>query len=372
MAKHRIGWLAGDGIGPEVMEAAAIILDALHLNAEYVSAEIGWELWRSEGEALPKRTIELLKSCHCALFGAITSKPATDAEAELAPRLRGIGLRYRSPIVRLRQIFDLYANLRPCKSYNGHPGNYREGIDLVVFRENTEGLYSGIEYYPVTDELRACLRSHNADMARFEDVAGDEMAITLRVITQPGARRILRAAFEYAQTRGYPSVTLVEKPNVLRETSGLMVRAAREIAKDYPGIALRETNIDAQVALLLQRPEEYGVLVASNLFGDILSDLAAQLTGGLGLAPSANMGDTFAVFEPTHGSAPDIAGQGKANPLAMLLATKLMLDWLGERAMAAALESAIAGVLRAGEIRTPDLGGSHTTRDVAEAVAARL
>ncbi len=372
MAKYRIAWMPGDGIGVDVMEAAQIVLDKLALDAEYVPADIGWEFWRTEGDALPQRTLDILKTCDCALFGAITSKPRDESQAELIPELQGKGLQYLSPIVRLRQLFDLYSNLRPCKAFEGSPLNYHDDIDLVVFRENTEGMYGGVEFHPLPDALRASLTEHNPKMSRFADVPADEIAITLRIITRKGARRIIRAAFDYAKKFDYPTVTIVEKPNVLRETSGLMVRAARDIAKDYPDIELWETNIDAQMMWLLKNPTDYGVLVTSNMFGDILSDLAAQLVGGLGFASSGNIGQDFAVFEPTHGSAPKYAGLYKANPLAMLLTTRLMLNWLGETGMATRLENAIASVIKAAQVRTYDMGGSNTTLEVAQAVAERL
>jgi 3-isopropylmalate dehydrogenase len=372
MTTYRIAWMPGDGIGVDVMEAAQIVLEGLDLDAEYVPADIGWEFWRAEGDALPERTVEVLKTCDCALFAAITSKPRDEAEAELAPELRGKGLSYRSPIVRLRQHFDLYTNLRPCKALPGNPLNYRDDINLVVFRENTEGLYAGVEFHPLPDDLRAALTQHSPAMARFAPVAGEDIAITCRVVTRVGARRIMRAAFDYADRFGYPTVTVVEKPNVLRETSGLMVREARAVASAYPGIELWETNIDAQMMWLLKNPEEYGVMVTGNMFGDILSDLAAQLVGGLGFAASGNIGEDFALFEPTHGSAPKYAGQYKANPTAMLLAVKLMLDWLGERHMAEGLERAIGEVVEEGEVRTYDLGGESSTLDVAKAIAERI
>jgi isocitrate/isopropylmalate dehydrogenase len=372
MAKYRIAWMPGDGIGVDVMDAARLVLDKLALDAEYPRADIGWHFWRTEGDPLPQRTLDLLQTCNCALFGAITSKPRDEAAAELIPALQGKGFEYRSPIVRLRQAFDLYVNLRPCKAYAGNPLNTRDNIDLVVFRENTEGMYGGVEYHPLPDELRAALTKHNSRMDRYKDVPADEIAVTLRIITQQGARRIVRAAFEYAQKFGYPTVTISEKPNVLRETSGLMVRAAREVAQEYPAITLQETNIDAQMVLVLRNPTDYGVLVTSNMFGDILSDLTAELVGGLGFAPSANIGDRFAVFEPTHGSAPSLAGKYTANPMAMLITVKLMLDWLGESDKAAALDTAIADIIQAGTVRTFDLGGTASTLEVAEAVAARL
>jgi isocitrate/isopropylmalate dehydrogenase len=372
MARYRIAWLPGDGIGIDVMDAARIVLDKLALDAEYPPGDIGWEFWRTEGEAFPQRTIDLLGTCDCALFAAITSKPKKEAEEELIPELQGKGLEYRSPIVRLRQHFDLYTNLRPCKAYPGNPLNYRDDIDLVVFRENTEGLYSGVEFWPVPDGVRDALRDHNSRMARFDGTPADELAISCRVFTRAGCERIVRRAFEYAKQYGRKSVTLVEKPNVIRETSGLMVRVAREVAKDFPEVELWETNVDAMAMWLVKNPQDYDVLVSSNMFGDIISDLCAQLIGGLGFASSGNIGDKFAVFEPTHGSAPKYAGQYKVNPMAMLLAVKLMLDWLGEREMAERLEGAIAGVIAEGKVRTYDMGGEASTLDVAKAVAARL
>ncbi|KPK89212.1 MAG: 3-isopropylmalate dehydrogenase [Anaerolineae bacterium SM23_ 63] len=372
MTKYRIAWMPGDGIGVDVMEAARIVLDALNLDAEYVPADIGWEFWCQEGDPLPQRTIEILQTCTCGLFGAITSKPKDEADLELAPELQGKGLTYRSPIVALRQYFDLYTNLRPCKAYPGNPLNYRDDIDLVVFRENTEGLYSGVEFHPLPDEVRTIITKFNPKMDRFDEIPGEDISVSLRVITTRGARRIVKKAFEYARQYGYPTVTLVEKPNVLRETSGMMTRVAREVAKNFPKIELWETNIDAQMMWLLKNPNDYGVIVTSNMFGDIVSDLSAQLVGGLGFASSSNIGDDFAVFEPTHGSAPKYAGQYKVNPTAMLLAVKLMLNWLGESEIAEALERAIAKVISEGKVRTYDMGGESSTLDVAHAIVEKI
>jgi isocitrate/isopropylmalate dehydrogenase len=372
MAKYRIAWMPGDGIGIEVMEAARIVLEKLRLDAEYLPADIGWEFWRTEGDALPQRTLDLLDKVDCGLFGAITSKPKDEAQQELIPELQGKGLAYRSPIVRLRQNLQLYYNLRPCKAYPGNPLNYRDDIDLVVFRENTEGEYSGVEYFPIAEDLRETMKKYSSALGAFDDVPGDEMSMTVRVVTIRGAERVIRRAFEYARKYGRPTVTLVEKPNVLRETSGMMVRVAREIHKEFPEIDLWETNIDAQMMWMIKNPQDYGVMVTGNLFGDILSDLCAQLVGGLGFASSGNIGDKLAVFEPTHGSAPKHAGKYIANPNAMLLTTKMMLDWLGEEDKAKALEDAIAGVILEGKVRTYDMGGDSSTLDVANAVAARL
>ncbi len=368
MAKYRIVLLPGDGIGRDVMDAARIVLEEVKLDAEYVEGDIGWEFWKREGNPLPERTIELLKTADAALMGAITSKPKDEAARELAPELRGKGYVYFSPIVRLRQEFDLYINLRPCKAYKGNPLNYRDNIDLVIFRENTEGMYAGVEFYPLPDEVRKALLIH-PKMKKFENVPADEIALSTRIMTKKGCERIVRAAFEYARANGRKSVTLVEKPNVLRETGGLITRVAREIAKEYPEVELWEANIDAMTMWLVKNPEKYDVLVAENLFGDIISDLSAQLVGGMGFAPSGNIGDNFALFEPTHGSAPKYAGQYKVNPMAMLLATKMMLDYLGEKEKAERMERAIARVIEEGKVKTYDLGGNNSTLEVAQEVA---
>jgi len=372
MAKYRIALLPGDGIGKDVMDACQIVLDKLALDAAYQPGDIGWAFWCSEGEPLPQRTVELLKNTDCCLFGAITSKPKEEADAELAPPLRGKGLVYSSPIVRLRQEFNLATNLRPCKAYPGNPLNYRDDINLVVFRENTEDLYSGVEFYPLPDEVREVLTKHQPKMKRFSRIPAEDMAISLRIITRPASQSIVRQAFQYARQHGYKSVTVVEKPNVIRETSGLFIREARKIAKEYPEVALWEANIDAMCMWLIKNPQDYGVLVTSNMFGDIISDLCAQLVGGLGFSASGNIGDHYAVFEPTHGSAPKYAGQFKVNPTAMLLTAKLMLDWLGEAEKAGRLEKAVAEVLREGRVATYDMGGKHTTLEMAQAVADKL
>jgi len=259
MAKYKIAWLPGDGVGVDVMDAAKLVLDKLNLDADYIHGDIGWEFWRAEANPLPDRTIDLIHKCDCALFGAITSKPKEEAENELAPELQGKGHVYASPIVRLRQEFNLRTNLRPCKGYAGNPLNYKDGIDIVVFRENTEDLYSGVEFFPLPDEVREAVKKHNKKMARFDKHPGNEIAVSLRINTKTGCKNIITDAFEYAKKFGYKSVTVVEKPNVIRETSGLMVRTAREVAKNYPGIELWETNIDAMCMWLIKNPLDYGV-----------------------------------------------------------------------------------------------------------------
>jgi len=319
MAKYRIAVLPGDGIGNDVMDAARIILDKLKLDADYEYGDIGWEFWKREGDPLPRRTIELLKKTDCCLFGAITSKPKEEAAKELDSELQERGYTYFSPIVRLRQEFLLRTNLRPCKAYAGNPLNYRDDIDLVVFRENTEGLYSGVEFHPLPESLKQTLVKLHPKAKKFEAIPNEDIALSCRIFTRKACQNIIHDAFEYAKKHGYKTVTVVEKPNVIRETSGLMVREGRKVAKEYPDIELWETNIDAMCMWLVKNPQDYGVLVSSNMFGDIVSDLCAQLVGGLGFAYSGNIGDEYAVFEPTHGSAPKYAGKYKVNPIAMIL-----------------------------------------------------
>jgi isocitrate/isopropylmalate dehydrogenase len=373
MAKtYKIAWLPGDGVGIEVMEAARIVLDRVGLNAEYIHGDIGWEFWCQEGDAFPARTIELLKNVDAAMFGAIPSKPVKQAEAELAPELKGKGLVYRSPIVRMRQLFDLYVCLRPCKAYPENPINFKEGIDLVVFRENTEDLYSGVEFNTVPDKLRDVLAELSPPFAAFKNLPGDQYAISCKINTRKGSERIIRAAFEFARKFGRKKVTVVHKANVVRATDGLFLEIAKQVAKDFPEIQMDDANIDAMTMWLIKNPFNYDVLTAPNLYGDIISDLCAQMVGGLGFGCSGNIGDKLAVFEPTHGSAPKYAGQYKVNPIATILAAKMMLDWLGEKEMADKIEAATAAVIREGKVRTYDMGGSATSLQMGEAIAGKL
>lgn len=369
MAKFRIAYLPGDGIGPEVLGAARLVLDAVGFDAEYIPGDVGWRFWCEEGDPFPQRTIDLLHTVDAALFGAITSKPAAEAEAELSPALRGKGLTYRSPIVRMRQLFDLYVCLRPCKAYPGSPLNYREGIDLVVFRENTEDLYAGVEFRPVPTELAQTLNRLAEPFAPFRDLPPDAYAISCKINTRRGSERIARAAFEFARAHGRKKVTAVHKANVVRATDGLFLEVTRAVAADYPTIAFDHANIDALCMWLLKNPFNHDVLVAPNLYGDIISDLCAQMVGGLGFGCSGNIGDELGVFEPTHGSAPKYTGQHKVNPIASILAGKMMLDWLGEGERAARIERAVARVIAEGKVRTYDMGGTSSTDEMAEAIA---
>ena len=394
MSKPTIISLPGDGIGNQVLPEAIRVLNAVGFEAEYIHADIGWECWINEGNALPERTVELLAKHKLGLFGAITSKPKKEADAELKPALRGKGYTYYSPIVTMRQRFGLDVCLRPCIGFPGNPlnfvrkkpgGGYEEPqVNVVVFRQNTEGLYAGVEWTNPPEQVRAAFATHPKFKA-FQNVKGEDLAVSLRIITRPAAERICRAAFDYAKKFGYKNVTICEKPNVLRETSGLMEEVAKHVARDYPGIPLWSTNIDAQTMWLTKNPEDYGCIIASNLFGDVISDAFAGLVGGLGFAASGNLGKEVSVFEPTHGSAPKYAELNPpiVNPIAMILSAALMLDHIGEREKASRVRAAIAEVVREGKVRTYDMmrisggpkaiaQGAASTMQMTDAILATL
>ena len=363
---RKIVALPGDGIGKTVLPEAIRVLNAAGFKADYIYADIGWEFWCKEGNALPERTIKLLEEYKIGLFGAITSKPNDAALKELDPKLAGKGFVYFSPIVGLRQHFNLDICIRPCQSFKGNPLNFirRDGkngfeeplVDAVIFRQNTEGLYAGVEWTNPPKIVRDALETH-PKMKAFKHVPSEEMAISTRIVSKNGCTRIIKAAFDYAKKFGYKNVTVCEKPNVLRETSGMMYKIARDISKQYPGIELWDTNIDAQMMWLTKNPEAYGVLVAENMFGDIISDGFAGLVGGLGFACSANIGDGAAVFEPTHGSAPKYQELSPSivNPIAMILSACMMLDHIGETEKAGRIKSAIAKVIETGKVKTYDM-----------------
>jgi isocitrate dehydrogenase (NAD+) len=369
MSRRTIVTLPGDGIGITVMKEALRVLDAAGFDADYVHGDIGWDFWCREGNPLPQRTLDLIRKHRIALFGAITSKPNEEAKAELDLSLQDKGYVYSSPIVGLRQKFNLDICVRPCKSYKGNPLNFiRRGkgstieepkIDVVIFRQNTECLYSGVEWTNPPEQVYNALMTHPKFVENFGKVPKDELSISARIFTRKATERILIAAFEHAVKYGYSSVTVCEKPNVVRETSGLMWKLARDIQKrSYPGIKLMNTNIDAQMMWLTKNPEDYGVIVAGNMFGDIASDAFAGLIGGLGFACSAQFSaDGIAVFEPTHGSAPKYAGYEIpiVNPVAMIESACMMLEYLEETKISEKIRKAIAYVILDGKVRTYDM-----------------
>ncbi len=362
---HTIVSMPGDGIGKTVLPESIRVLEASGFKADYIHADIGWDFWCKEGNALPQRTIELLEKHKIGLFGAITSKPKSAAELELDPSLKGKGYVYFSPIVGLRQHFDLDICIRPCKSFKSNPlnfirrtsGGFEEPlVDAVIFRQNTEGLYSGVEWTNPTKQVRDAFETHTK-MKKFKDVKSEDLAISSRIMSRQACQRIIKEAFEYANKFNYKNVTVCEKPNVLRETSGMMLAESKIIAKNYPHIQLWDTNIDAQMMWLTKNPEIYGVIVAENMFGDIISDGFAGLVGGLGFACSANIGKEVAVFEPTHGSAPKYQELNPSivNPIAMILSACMMLDHLGENEKAEKIRTAVAKVIEEGKVKTYDM-----------------
>ncbi|MDD5570460.1 MAG: isocitrate/isopropylmalate family dehydrogenase [Bacteroidales bacterium] len=396
MAKRKIITMPGDGIGKAVLQEAVRVLDAVKFEAEYIHGDIGWEFWCKEGNPLPGRTIKLLEEHKIGLFGAITSKPKDKAAAELNPEIKDKGFVYYSPIVAMRQHFDLDICMRPCKTFKGNPLNFiRKGknntieepeIDTMIFRQNTEGLYGGVEWTNPPDKVYDALMTHPKFRENFSWCPREELAVSTRIFTKKYVTRILKAAFEYAKKKGFKELTVCEKPNVIRETSGMMLKVAQEMSKnEYPEIKVFDVNIDAQMMWLTKNPEKYNVIVAGNMFGDIVSDGFAGLVGGLGFGCSANIGKEVAVFEPTHGSAPKYAGYETSivNPIAMILSACMMLDHLGETEKSEKIRKAVAKVVEEGKVNAYDMlkmpgspdviqKGAASTKQMTDAVTEKL
>ena len=328
--------IRGDGIGPEIMDATLRVLDKMNLGLKYEEADAGLMALEKHGELLPQATLDSIAKNGVALKSPLTTP---------------VGEGFTSINVTLRKKFDLYANVRPAKSFPNTKSRFASGVDLITIRENTEGLYIG-EGQSVSED--------------------GQSAVSVSKVTRKGAERIVRYAFELAKKTGRKKVTLVHKANILKSTSGLFLKTGREVALEYPGIECNEMIVDNTCMQLVMRPEQFDVIVTTNLFGDILSDLCAGLVGGLGLAPGANIGEKAAIFEAVHGSAPDIAGKGIANPCALLLGAAQMLDHLAMPEQAERLRCAIVATLEARDNLTPDLGGEGTTSSFAEAIASRL
>jgi len=340
MASYRVALIPGDGVGPELTEATLKVLEAVeekfNLNFEYVFLEAGDSCLQKRGVALPEETVEAIKKAHVCLKG-----PVGETAADV--------------IVKLRIMLDLYANIRPVKSYAGAPC-MRDDIDLVIVRENTEDVYRGIEF-----------------------MLDDEVAVALRVISRRGCERIARKAFTLAEIRDKGrTVTAVHKANVMRKTCGLFAEVCRKVAREYPRISFNEQYVDAAAMRLIKEPQNYDVIVTTNMFGDILSDEAAQLVGGLGMVPSGNIGDDHAIFEPIHGSAPTRVGKHNANPCSMILAAKMMVEWLGQKygdkkcmEAAKAIDLGVAEAIRKA-LTVPDLGGLLATIEMGEAIAREI
>ncbi|MFZ5657654.1 MAG: isocitrate dehydrogenase [Pseudomonadota bacterium] len=328
--------IRGDGIGPEIMDATLHVLDSMNLGLSYEFADAGIVALEKHGELLPAATMESIRRTRIALKSPLTTP---------------VGEGFSSINVELRKRFDLYANVRPAKSFPNTKSRFASGVDLVTVRENTEGAYIG-EGQSVSED--------------------GETAVLTQKVTRRGSERIVRYAFELARRTGRKKVTVVHKANILKSTSGLFLKTARLVAQEYPDIECNEMIVDNCCMQLVMRPEQFDVIVTTNLFGDIISDLCAGLVGGLGLAPGANIGTDAAIFEAVHGTAPDIAGQGKANPCALLLAAAQMLDHLGKCEEAERLRRAIVQTLEEKDSLTPDLGGTGNTMSFAQAIARRV
>jgi isocitrate dehydrogenase (NAD+) len=356
---HRVTLIPGDGTGPELTEATRRVLEATGVEFEWEVCQAGVDVMESAGTPLPEETLASVKENGVALKGPITTP---------------IGTGFRSVNVALRHELELYACVRPCKSYAGVRSRYQD-VDVVIVRENTEDLYAGIEYEAGSGDARQVIDSLNALQAKQ---IAPESGISVKPITAAASERIIRFAFEYARANGRREVAGVTKANIMKFTDGLFLSVFRDVAGDYPDISSREVLVDALTMQLVQRPEEFDVLVLPNLYGDIVSDLTAGLVGGLGVAPGANIGERAAVFEATHGSAPKYTNQNKVNPTAMILSGKLMLEHLGERDAAQRLESAVAAVIAAGDRVTYDLKPSRDdpsavgTSEYADAIIERL
>ena len=327
---YNIAIISGDGIGQEVMDSCEYLLDKLDLEFSFDYGEAGFDCFNKNGTTLPEETIKIANKSDAVLFGASTSTPGQP-----------------SPIINLRKALNVYANIRPIKSYRG-VDCIRDDIDFVIVRENTEGLYSQVEY------------------------GDEEKMIAERHITRSASERISKAAFNLCIKRDESKVTCVHKSNVLKKTDGVFKESFYKIAEKYPQITTEDFYVDATAMYLITNPLNFDVIVSSNLFGDILSDESAGLVGGLGLAPSGNIGDEHGLFEPVHGSAPDIAGKGIANPCSMILSTAMMLDYIGEKETALKINKAVEDVVGRGKVLTPDLGGNAKTMEMTEEIVKEL
>jgi isocitrate dehydrogenase (NAD+) len=351
--RHRVTLIPGDGIGPEVAAATRLVLEASGVEIEWDVELAGASAIEREGTPLPGRVLEAIRTTRVALKGPVTTP---------------VGTGFRSVNVALRQELDLFAAVRPARHFPGLPTRH-PGVDLVTIRENTEDLYQGIEFErgaPETDRLRRAL----VELAGYR--IPEDAGVTVKPISITGTRRIVRFALEFARRHARTHVTVGHKANIMKFSDGVFLATALETAREYPDVEVREMQVDELAMWLAWEPESLDVLLLPNLYGDIISDLSAGLVGGLGLAPGANLGWEYAVFEPVHGSAPDIAGRGLANPLAMILSAAMLLRHLSEDGAAARIDRAVADVLAAGATLTPDLGGRASTEDVGRAVAHGL
>lgn len=369
--KLRIAVLPGDGIGLEVTESVLPVFDKLDIDAELTIGDIGWEFWRLEGNPVPTRTWELIEKSDTVLLGAITSKTEEIALAELSKEIDPVTVQYVSPVIQLRQRLSLYANIRPAFSIEGNSLQLSDQLDMVIIRENTEGLYSGYDFHPVPSEILEMIKSVPDRSSDSKIESGTDAAVALRIITKNGIYRILRFAFEWARQNGRKHIVWADKPNVLRRSGQFVIDSLRLIARDFPDLTYEVSNVDAVAMWMVRDPKRFDVIVSENMFGDILSDLGAGIMGGLGLAPSANVGIQKSYFEPVHGSAPKHAGKKIANPAAMFLTVGMLLRHHGYIEESNAIKFAVQGVIKSARHLTYDLGGSSGTFKMAGDIVSR-
>ena len=372
MKKFKLTLLPGDGIGKEVINAVYPVFDKLELDFNIKFGEIGWECWKKFGEPIPVDTWKLIDSSDAIILGAITSKGIKESEDELDENLKGLGLKYISPIIQLRQKLGLYANIRPIFSIEGNKTQINDNINMIIIRENTEGLYAGLDFNPIPKELfEFVIKNKNKNY--FWDLnSNDEGALALLLLTKTGLERIIRCAFKIARDKNFNLLTWVDKPNVMRESGQFAINILSNIAKEFPEINWEVRNVDAMAMWMVKDPSKFGVIVSENQFGDILSDLGAGLMGGLGFAPSINLGENNCYYEPVHGSAPKYAGLNKVNPTAMFLTIALMLENHGFEEKSKLIKKAINQVISENKIVTYDLGGTASTSEMADEIIRRI
>jgi len=364
MKKIKLGVFPGDGIGQDVMNAVLPIFDILKLNDfDLIEGQIGWECWKENGDPIPQETWDIIRESDACLLGAITSKPLEEAERELRQELQGQNIKYVSPVIQLRQKLNLFANVRPVFDLSNE-----KKYNFVIIRENTEGLYSGLDFLNIPFSIQEEIHKN----PKWAKTNLNSAACTIRLQTKEGLLRLFNFAFSYAQEHNYRKVTFADKPNVMRESGLFAKKILEEVSSQYPDIKHEILNIDAIALWLVKRPEQFQVIVAENMFGDILSDLGAGIMGGLGLAPSANIGYDYAYFEPVHGSAPSYVGFNKANPIAMFQTVALMLKHFDFYKEALFLEKCIQDVISENRHLTPDLGGTATTTELSGEILTRL
>lgn len=362
MKKLKLAVLPGDGIGQDVMFSSLPVFDALNISVDIILGDIGWECWKKEGDPVPQKTWEIIKSSDAVLLGATTSMPEKEAIDALPESIRSQKPNYVSPIIQLRQKLDLYVNVRPCFNIK----NEAENFNFCVIRENTEGLYSGLDFFPLPNELQSLI----AQNPQWHDLKTTDASCSFRLQSRKGLERLFEFAFQYAESESLDRVTFADKPNVLRKSSAFAREIFEAVAQKYPHIKPDIHNVDAVALWMIRRPQEFGVIVAENMFGDILSDVGAGVMGGLGFAPSANIGVNGCYFEPVHGSAPRVK-TNCANPSALFLTIGLLLKHFGYHAESDRIKSAVQSVIQEGKWTTYDLGGSASTDAMAKAIIER-